>query len=268
MKLKTFIIITFLILWNAIYSQDTININFFISQPFCTNNNNTPGGLEIDIINDYLLWLKVNKKQNIAVKYNPFTDFNEFYSKTKSSNKNTIGLGSVSITQERQKEVDFTVGYIKNVAFCITNGNAADIKTKAQGEIVKTLNIMSAITISNTSLEKHCIELKKTFLPELKIKYLATSTDILNELAKNVLSFGYVDAVDFWFYLKANPSKFLKMQRVLNQSKDVLGFVLPKGSIHKTQFNEFFTAYKTGKNYRNLLEKYLGSYMTQNLAVN
>lgn len=265
---NNFLITILLLVGLNFYAQDTIKINYFISQPFCTNDNNVAGGLEIDIINDYLLWLKINKKQNIAVKYIPFTDFNEFYNKTKVSGKNTIGLGSVSITQERQKEVDFTVGYIKNVAFCITNGNAADIKTKAQADVVKTLNIMSAITISNTSLEKHCIELKKTFLPELKIKYLATSTEILNELAKNVLSFGYVDAVDFWFYLKANPSKFLKMQRVLNQSKDVLGFVLPKGSVHKAQFNEFFATYKTSKIYRNLLEKYLGSYMTQNLAVN
>jgi len=46
---------------------------------------------------------------------------------------------------------------------------------------------------------------------------------------------------------------------------------MPKGSQHKALFNEFFasaTGFKNNRGYRAILEKYVGSYMTQNLAIN
>ena len=53
--------------------------------------------------------------------------------------------------------------------------------------------------------------------------------------------------------------------------KEELGFIMPKASPHKALFNEFFASpggFKTTKNYRVILEKYMGSYMTQNMAIN
>jgi hypothetical protein len=46
---------------------------------------------------------------------------------------------------------------------------------------------------------------------------------------------------------------------------------LPKESIHKALFDEWFagpTGFKKSQQYRGILEKYLGSYMAQNIAVN
>ncbi|MDX2172320.1 MAG: transporter substrate-binding domain-containing protein [Bacteroidota bacterium] len=247
---------------------DTITINYFVHAPFCLNENEPLKGFEIDFINEYVLWLKTTKKQNVAIKYKSFTDQNVFYTATKSSNKNTIGLGSFVISSDKLKEIDFTMGYLKNVAFCITNGNAPDVKTKTPEEITKALGSMTALTLTNTTASKYILEIKKTYIKDLKINYQSNETSVLDEISKNVLNFGYVNALEFWYYLKANPSKFLKMQKILNQSKEEFGFILPKGSSHKTLFNEFFTTFKASRNYRAILEKYMGSYMTQNMAVN
>lgn len=247
---------------------DTIMVNYFIHAPFCLNENEQSKGFEIDIINEYVLWLKTTKKQNVAIKYKSFTDQNLFYTATKSSNKNTIGLGSFVISPDKLKEIDFTMGYLKNVAFCITNGNAPDVKTKTPDEIIKALGNMTAITVTNTTASKYILELKKMYIKDLKINCQTCETSVLDDISKNVLNFGYVNALEFWFYLKANPSKFLKMQKILNQSKEEFGFILPKSSPHKALFNEFFTTFKASRNYRAILEKYMGSYMTQNMAVN
>ncbi len=252
-------------------TTDSLYINYLVDAPFACVENSKPNGIEIEIMNDYVLWLKTTKKMNIAISYHSFTDFETFYSTTKKANKNTIGLGAVTITPEKIKEVDFTNAYLKNVAFCITNGNAPDIRTKTQAEIVKTLGSMTAFTIPNTNLNKYINEIKKTYIPDLKIVNQTDQIKILDEIAKSVLNFGYVDAVEFWFYLKSNPQKFLKMQKPLNQSKEELGFIMPKGSQHKALFNEFFSGpagFKSTRNYRAILEKYVGSYMTQNMAIN
>jgi ABC-type amino acid transport substrate-binding protein len=250
---------------------DTLYVNYNVQAPFAQQTDNKPSGIEIDIINEYILWLKTTKKMDVVVKYNSFSDFDFFYTATKKASKNTIGLGAVTITPERAKEVDFTAPYLKSVAFCITNGNAPDIKTKTAAELVKSIGSMTALTIQNTTLNKYVNELKKTYVHDLKVSTQVNQAKILDEIAKNVLNFGYVDALEFWYYLKSNPQKFLKMQKVLNQSKEEMGFVMPKGSPHKALFNEFFASangFKNNRGYRAILEKYVGSYMTQNLAVN
>ena len=248
--------------------SDTLRINYFNQTPFAYTESYLAKGIEIDIINEYALWLKSKKKMNINLKHVGYSDFDNFYTATKKGDKNTIGLGSITISQERASEVDFSTAYLKNVAFCVTNGHAPDVKTKTSDEILRSLGSMNALTINNTSLNKYIVELKKNYIQDLKISYKTDEIKILDEISKNVLCFGYVDAVGFWFYLKNNPGKFLKMQKILNQSKEELGFVLPKGSQHKALFNEFFSTFKLSPTYRGILEKYLGAYMTQNMAIN
>lgn len=225
----------------------------------------------MDILHEYTAWLKATKKIDVIIKYNPFTDFDLFYNTTKKSPKNTMGLGAITVTAERAKEVDFATPYLKNVSFCITNGNAPDIKTKTPAELTKALGSMTALTILNSSMSKYVLEIKKNYIHDLKIIDKSSQVKILDDIAKNVLNFGYVDALEFWFYLKSNPQKFLKMQKVLSQSKEELAFMMPKGCPHKALFNEFFSGpagFKNNRGYRAILEKYVGSYMTQNLAIN
>jgi len=270
-KALVIIILLFCSLFGFSQKADTLYVNYFVHSPFSFHESSTPKGLEIDIINQYVIWLKTKKKIDLVVKYNNFPDFDTFYEETKAGKKNTIGLGSVTISSDRLKEIDFTSAYLKNVAFCITNGNAPDIKTKSPDEIMRTLGSMTALTIPNSSLSRYVTDIKKTYIQDLKISYESDERKILDEISDNVLKFGYLDAIGFWFYLKNNPRKFLKMQKILSQSKEELGFVMPKGSQHKMLFNEFFNGpegFKNTRGYREVLEKYLGSYMTQNMAVN
>ena len=248
-------------------SNDTLYINYFDNAPFATSDSGKTKGLEIDIINDYLIWLKTSKKITLTPKYIGFKDFDKFYNSTKTGTKNTIGLGSVAINPERLKEADFTSPYLKNIVNCVTNGNAPDIKAKTQPEIIKTLGVMTAVTVTNTTLHKYVNELKKTYLPDLKITFQPNGKKILDEIAKNVLNFGFVDEITFWYYVKNNPNRFVKVQKPLMQSKEEFGFLLPKTNGLKVTFNEFFLAYKKSKNYQLLLEKHLGAYMAKTLAV-
>jgi ABC-type amino acid transport substrate-binding protein len=252
-------------------NNDTLQVNYFSQNPFAYMEAGNLKGIEIEILSEYVSWLKVRKKVNMVVKHAAFGSFDDFYGSCKRPGKNTIGLGSVTINTERAKEIDFSVPYMKDVAFCVTNGNAPDIKSKSPEEIIRTLGSMSALTINNTSLNRYVVDLKKQYLRELRISYHMDEAKILEEISKNVLYFGYVDAVSFWFYLKNNPGKFLKMQKILSQSSEELGFIMPKGSQHKTWFNEFFngpTGFRNTPVYRAILEKYLGAYMTQNMAIN
>jgi ABC-type amino acid transport substrate-binding protein len=264
------ILIFFITVINA-QNIDTIKVNYYSQAPFAFSEAGLVKGIEIDILNEYIAWLKSKKKLNFVLKQTGFVDFDTFFSATKKSDKNTFGLGSVTINAEKALEVDFSAAYLKNVAFCVTNGHAPDVKTKTSDEIIRSLGSMNALTVNGTTLNKYVLELKKQFITDLKISYRTDENKILDDISKNVLCFGYVDAIGFWFYLKNNPGKFLKMQKILSQSKEELGFIFPKGSQHKALFIEFFNGvggFKSSPTYRSILEKYLGAYMTQNMAIN
>ncbi len=263
LKILKYIFICWL-LTTQLISQNTINVNYLARPPFTIKDTTSPTGIEIDIINEYLLWLKSVKKKDFDIKYSAFTDVELFKTATV---KNAIGLGAFITTNDKYSEYDYSVPYMKNLSFCITNGNAPDIKNKNQTEVYRALASMQALTIDKTNLNNCVLDVKKTFLKDLKINYVNSQFEILNGIAKNVLVFGYVDAIEFWYFLKNNPNKFLKVQKSMEQAKENYSFIFPKGSEHKLLFNEFFLNFKNGLKYKSILEKYMGGFMGQNMAV-
>jgi len=252
----------------SFYCQtSTLTINYLTHPPFAVKDSLGPKGIEIDIINEYALWLKTTKKMDFSIIYVPFTDYNNMIAETKKATQKSIGIGGCITSFEKSTDIEYTTSYLKNLSFCITNGNAPDIKTKNQPDIYKVLANMTALTINNSNLNSCTNEIKKLYVKDLKITFLNSQTEILNTITKNILNFGYVDAIEFWFFLKNNPNKFLKIQKSLDQTKETFSFVLTKGSEHKKLFDEFFLTFKTGIKYRLILEKYLGGFMTQNMAV-
>jgi hypothetical protein len=250
---------------------DSLIIHYYQRMPFSYSEENKLKGIDVDIMNEYILFLVSKKKMNVKFRYAEHKDFDSYFAAIKKAGAGAIGLGSVPVNAELQKDVDFTSPYLKHVAFCITNGNSPDVKVRGADDIMRTLGSMSALTVSNTSLQRYVGELKKQYIADLKVVFHPDETKILDEIARNVLCFGYVDAINFWHYLKTHPGKFLKMQKALSQSREDFAFMVPKSSPHKALFNEFFNTtggFKTTAAYRSTVEKYVGAYMAGNIAVN
>jgi hypothetical protein len=252
---------------NCVYSQtSTITLNYVSHAPFAIKDSMGPKGIEIDIMNEYVFWLKSIKKKNVSIEYKLKDDYNSIISETGKDAK-SIGLAACITGFEKTSDIEYSTPYLKNVSFCVTNGNAPDVKTKNAADVTRALGNMTALTIDKTNLSSCVAEIKKLYVNDLKVSFLTSEIDILNGIAKNVLYFGYVDAIDFWMYLKKYPNKFLKVQKSLDQTKETFSFILPKGSEHKKLFAEFFTTFKAGVKYRLLLEKHLGGFMAQNMAI-
>jgi ABC-type amino acid transport substrate-binding protein len=249
---------------------DTLQVCYYNQNPYAYAEGETVKGLEVEIIQAYVLWLEEKKKMQVPLKFSPYTSFEDFYFSFKRVKGNRIGLGSVTINPERTKDIDFTAPYLKDVAFLITNGHSADIRTKTPNEIMQAIGSMTAVTMNNTSLNKYVLEFKKEYIKQLPIIYEKDEKAILDDINRNPLHFGYVNSVTFWYYLRKYPQKFLKMQKVLSKSTQQLGFILPKESPHKALFDEFFAGpggFKSTPKYKALLEKYLGTFMAESNAV-
>ena len=271
MKKLSLIIVLFLGI-SSLKSQvaDSLIINYYENFPYAYTESGKLKGIEIDIIEEYVTWLKQKKNTSLIVVYNPYKEFSSFYSSVKSGNAKTIGLGSVTTNNERQKEILFSPPYLQNVAVLITGGRVPTVQNKTKEEVTKTLGGLSAIVVSNSSHVKYLNEIKSLFVPTLKISFTETQSKVLEGIISSNSAFGYVDIVAYWSFLKANPSKFLKIQKAFTEPKEYLGFVMPKSSIHSATINEFFESgfgFTSTKIYHQILEKYLGYEIIESVEI-
>ena len=267
-SLVTSLMISFLI--GGAQSMDTLTVNYYENFPYAYMESGKLKGIEVDIIEEYVSWLKTKKNTGLVVNYKAYTEFSGFYNSVKEGNSKVIGLGSVTTNADREMEVAFSAPYLQNVAVLITAGKIPTVRAKNTAEVTKVFGSLSAMTVNKSSHVGYMESIKKSFLPSLKIESTESQNKILEKIVADNNYFGYVDIVAYWAFLKNNPSKFLKIQKVFNEPKEYLGFILPKSSIYKSSINEFFESgfgFTTTKTYHQILEKYLGYEIIESVEI-
>jgi ABC-type amino acid transport substrate-binding protein len=268
-KIVLFVIILFTSL-NVLLAQEVkINVLNYNNYPFAyTDENGNYKGIEVDILNEFVIWAKKNKAMEFTTSYKTYDDFNKFMDGVKSDeNPNNIGLGSLSITEERKKQLLFTAPYLKNVSVLITSGNLETIKSIEDASFY--FQSSRAVTIKGSVHEKYLNKLKSTYLPGLEIKYVESPKEVLQMLMDNPNMIAYADIISYWSFLNNNKKNktekasknFLKMQRAANIENEYFAFAMPKNSELKILLNEFFESgfgFTSTKRYHEILEKYLG----------
>jgi len=268
-KLILSLLIAISILANA-QKLDTLNLYYLNNSPFAYEEKGQVVGIEADIIREYATWLKTKKNITVHLNFKGFTSFDELYTAVKKGGNKVIGLSSVTINEEREKDVDFSPAYLKNTTLLVTNGAAPTIKEKTPAEVAKALSNLSAVSIANSTYMTYLNELKKTYLPNLTINTVGKVADITEKIANNTNQFGYVDVVNFWYYIKNNNTKYLKIQKVFNNSSENFGFIMPKSGLNKNNIAEFFESgfgFTSTKAYHQILEKYLSYEVLQSVEL-
>lgn len=269
---KLTLIIALFFCFSGLRSQgtDSLIVNYYENFPYAYSEAGKLKGIEIDIIEEYVTWLKQKKNMSLVVSYVPYKEFGPFYNAVKTGRSNVIGLGSVTINKEREKDVLFSPPYLQNLAVLITAGRVNTAKARNKEEVLKTLGGLNAMVVNKSTHVNYINDLRTAYLPALKITTTESQSKVLEGIVSDNKVFGYVDIVAYWSFLKSNPSKFLKIQKVFNEPKEYLGVVMPKNSIHNVNLSEFFESgfgFTSTKIYHQILEKYLGYEIIESVEI-
>lgn len=271
MKQKIIFIITILLTFNTLISQtDSLTVYYYDNYPYAFDDKGSVKGIEVDIIKEYTDWLKQKKNINLVVSYKAFKEFSGFYNGVKNGNSKVIGLGSVTINEDREKEVVFSSAYLNNTSVLITDGRVPTIKLKNSEEISRVLGGLNALVVNTSSHIKYINAIKKDYVPALKINFTETQQNVLESITNDAKTFGYADIIAYWSFLKKNPNKFLKIQKIFNQTSESLGFIMPKNNVHSLLIHEFFESgfgFTSTKTYHQILEKYLGYEIIESVEI-
>lgn len=216
-------------------------------------------GVCVDIMNDFIKYVATTKKVTLTTKFvGDGSSFSGMYAKVKASQGGVFGLGNVTITPERTKEVTFSPAYITNFAILITHKEVATL-AKLE-DLPKTFAALTAYTGRGTLNEKRIQDLQRKYFPSMKIESTATSQDALEKITKDENGFGYLDLA---FYLQAvKQHSSLKRHPVGDQGTEQFGLILPKNSDWSPLLEEFFKAnggYLNSAAYKEIIMKHLGA---------
>ena len=133
MKLnKVILVIVALFITQLSFSQDNswleaqstknvqLNVFYFENEPFAyTNDKNQLTGIEIEILNYFKDWVWKNKQVAITYNYIKTSEYDNYLTMLAASNGNAIGAGTVTITEDRKREYQFTAPYLKNISVLV-----------------------------------------------------------------------------------------------------------------------------------------------------
>jgi ABC-type amino acid transport substrate-binding protein len=238
--------------------EGKISLAYVETFGFVYKDNGKLTGVCVDIMNDFIKYVGEKKKVKLTSEFvGDSESFKGMYDKVRGSSGGVFGLGNVTITEERKREVKFSAPFITNLAFLITQN---DVATLAKMEdLSTTFGKLTAYTAKGTLNEKRINELKQKYYPSMKITLTSTSQETLEKITSGSDGFAYLDLA---FYLEAvQQRKPVKRHPVGDKASEQFGFVMPMNSDWSQVLEEFFKAnggYVNSAEYKSILRKHLG----------
>ncbi len=245
-----------------------MNIQYHNNFPFAyTNADGEFTGIEIDIIKQFAVWLKIKKGIDVNLEFERHDDFAKFYEKVKITKTVSVGAGSVTVTPERAREIKFSSPYLKNkpvLVSSILKSTLTDVRN-----ISKEFNGMTAVIVKGSVHEKLIKNIKDNNWPDLKIELVESPAIVLDKISSSNKYFGYLDLISYWATIQ-KESKPIKIHRATPFETEYFAFIFPKSSDWSAAFNEFFDGglgFPASDAYYDILRKHLSSELVNSVAL-
>jgi ABC-type amino acid transport substrate-binding protein len=209
-------------------------------------------GVSVEIVRDFASWAADAHGVRVALDFVAEESWPHFLARVREGEGGVLGLGNVTITEERRRQMRFSPPYLTNVAVLITHDDVANLSSL---EVLdKEFACLRPLAFAGTLHEERL----RRLAPDADLAF-ATSND---EIIERVAGGGYFAYVDAYNYFRARERGIpLRRHPVGDDPGEEFGFILPPGSDWVEPLEAFFAAgdgYRRTARYRNLLVEHLG----------
>ncbi len=233
-----------------------MEINYFRSSPFVfEDSQGKVQGIEVELIYEMVAWIEKNYQVKLEVSFLKAKSFADMYAKTKNGKAGMFGISSISITDSRRKEVQFSPPYIADIEVLICSQDIPDVHSIE--ELVVILEGKTALYVPNTTYEQNLNRLIQEHSLKVRTQKVANSDEASARVQteKGVFSFA-----DLPRYLMASKDKKpIKRQNFFSVNRTGYALAFPLESDWNEPIDAFFQQSDYQIIIKNLLEKYLGS---------
>lgn len=243
--------------WASVKSsgKGTLTVLYYVQPGIISDKDGKMSGLCVEILNDFVGYIKTKHGKDVTLKYEPALAFDKFLSSVLSNN-NLLGATNVTITEERKKIMKFTPPYLINPLVMLTHKDAPSLSNLS--EISSKFADFNAEVISGSVHQGKMEKIKKDYLPKLKIQLASTAEQILKDLSANPKLFTVLDFPEF---VDATRKKLpLKRQAVDLGEPQNIGMMMSKQNDWEEVWKEFLTTdYRKSPKYRRMIADNFGA---------
>lgn len=242
----------------------TLTIIFYPQNRIIYEEDGKVKGFFASILTDFVDFVDKNYQKKIKLKYDkPEVEFRNFMSKVEVT-PNVLGVGSVTISRERERRFKFTPQVMKTPLVLVTHKSVPAINDVSQ---LKVLSKHKALLLKGTNYLPTFSDLKSKYLPNLEI---VAVNEVMAELKRDEHSFTIVDFTGFFDMTRDFPT--VKYHACDLGRIDDIGFIMPLTSDWKELWDKFLTkAYLQSSSYKRYILENLGSpylkFMQQHAAL-
>ena len=215
-------------------------------------------GIAVDVARKFIQYVEKTRNVDIDPKFVKATPFPRFYNTVKNSNEAVLGVGSVTITEERKKNVDFSTSFFVNKAVLLTHPDLPAVKNIQ--ELSNLISGKKMLVYEGTTQEDYFERIKTAYKADIKMDYVQSDQEILDAVSSNKNIFGCVDLPVLIQAIKSGID--VRYQPRADIKGEDFGFITPKNSGLKQLLNEFFEigyGFKSSKIYSDIVSKHLGN---------
>jgi polar amino acid transport system substrate-binding protein len=206
-------------------------------------------GFDIELLDRFAAWHKNRYGEAVTLSTSQVATIDQLLEQA-AANQCTLGVGSITITAERAKKVDFSKPYlpIRMVLFARTGRIAA-------GELSSTLTGKSLGALAGSTGVTRIAQLQKE-VAGLGAKSYADYDALFGALlAPNPEIDGVVTDVTHYWVLSQKEQ--LEIVAPMSEEQG-LGIVLPKGSVWRPKVDAFLDEFRSTPGYFQLVRRYFG----------
>jgi ABC-type amino acid transport substrate-binding protein len=238
--------------------RGTVTVLFTPSRGFAFRNDaGEPTGVTVEIVRDFFRWVEAREGVELDIRWLEEDEWGRFYRRVRDGSGGVLGLGNVTITDERREEVDFSPPYLDNVAVLITRQEVPELPS--MDEAPSHFAGFTAYPRRGTLHEDRVEGLRDRSIPGFQVRYLSSMDAIIAAVQEGPDRLAWVDIHNFW--REAERGAPIRRHPAGDDSSEVLAIILPRGSDWTPVLEAFFhegEGYRNSPRYQELLETHLG----------
>nr|WP_289847909.1 ATP-binding protein [Reichenbachiella agariperforans] len=241
--------------------QGEITIYYRNTDPFLiVHENGTLRGLEYEMLVGFKYYLQNKYGYNLKLNWKKKNNFREIYAYIRDSSQiGDLGLDIISKIPEREKEVKFSAPYFPDIQVFITNRKAPTLTSRK--DFSTLFSEYQGIAVPATTYDIYLRELRDKHNVDFNITHINSSNDIIQTIATNANTFGYVDLPSY--ILALNKNQNIKRQNLLSKKGFGYCLIFNINSDWHTPFNEYLASEEFEILKTKGIRKYLGDDVNQ-----
>jgi ABC-type amino acid transport substrate-binding protein len=220
-------------------------------------------GVTAEIMRAFARWVAQRHDVAVSLHFVEEQDWRVFYGRVRDAHGGVFGLGNVTITDERRRELSFSPPYLTNVAVLITHDSISELNTLE--DVGTTFSGLSALAFEGTLHEERLRFLRDVYTPDATVEMARSNSEIIERVTAGGY-FAYVDAYNYWRAQEQGAP--LRRHAVGDDPAEEFGIIMPLNNDWAPLLEEFFSrdgGFRNAPEYRSILEAHLGSSLTEAL---